>query len=48
MVKIYTKKGDDGTTGLWYGGRVPKTDVRTEAYGSIDEANSALGVARAL
>lgn len=48
MVKIYTKKGDDGTTGLWYGGRVPKTDPRTEAYGSIDEANSALGVARAL
>jgi cob(I)alamin adenosyltransferase len=48
VVKIYTKKGDDGTTGLWYGGRVPKTDARTEAYGSIDEANSALGVARAL
>ena len=48
MVKIYTKKGDDGTTGLWYGGRVPKTDVRTEAYGAIAEANSALGVARAL
>ena len=48
MVKIYTKKGDDGTTGLWYGGRVPKTDARAEAYGSIDEANSALGVARAL
>ena len=48
MVKIYTRKGDDGTTGLWYGGRVPKTDVRTEAYGSLDEANSALGVARSL
>ena len=48
MVKIYTRKGDDGTTGLWYGGRVAKTDARTEAYGSIDEANSALGVARAL
>jgi cob(I)alamin adenosyltransferase len=48
VVKIYTRKGDDGTTGLWYGGRVPKTDVRTEAYGSLDEANSALGVARAL
>jgi cob(I)alamin adenosyltransferase len=48
MVKIYTRKGDDGTTGLWYGGRVPKTDARTAAYGSIDEANSALGVARAL
>jgi cob(I)alamin adenosyltransferase len=48
MVKIYTRKGDDGTTSLWYGGRVAKTDVRTEAYGSVDEANSALGVARAL
>jgi cob(I)alamin adenosyltransferase len=48
MVKIYTRKGDDGTTSLWYGGRVPKTNARTEAYGSIDEANSALGVARAL
>jgi cob(I)alamin adenosyltransferase len=48
VVKIYTKKGDDGTTSLWYGGRVPKTNARTEAYGSIDEANSALGVARAL
>jgi cob(I)alamin adenosyltransferase len=48
VVKIYTRKGDDGTTSLWYGGRVAKTDVRTEAYGSIDEANSALGTARAL
>jgi cob(I)alamin adenosyltransferase len=48
MVKIYTRKGDDGTTGLWYGGRVSKTNPRTEAYGSIDEANSALGAARAL
>ena len=48
MVKIYTRKGDDGTTSLWYGGRVPKTNPRTEAYGSIDEANSALGTARAL
>jgi cob(I)alamin adenosyltransferase len=48
VVKIYTRKGDDGTTSLWYGGRVAKTDPRTEAYGSIDEANAALGVARAL
>jgi cob(I)alamin adenosyltransferase len=45
--KIYTKKGDDGTTSLWYGGRVPKSHRRTEAYGTIDEAVSALGVARA-
>jgi cob(I)alamin adenosyltransferase len=48
MARIYTKKGDDGTTSLWYGGRKPKTDARIEAYGSIDEAGSALGVARAL
>ena len=48
MVKIYTRKGDDGTTSLWYGGRVPKHDARTDAYGTIDEANSQLGVARAL
>lgn len=48
MVKIYTKKGDDGATSLWYGGRVAKDDPRTEAYGSVDEAVSALGVARAL
>src|SRR4051794_33924784 len=47
MVKIYTKKGDDGTTGLWYGGRVPKSDSRPEAYGSVDEAASALGLCRA-
>ena len=48
MAKIYTGKGDDGTTSLWYGGRVPKDDGRTDAYGSLDEANSALGVARSL
>ena len=48
MVKIYTRKGDDGSTSLWYGGRVQKDDPRTEAYGSVDEANSALGVARGL
>jgi cob(I)alamin adenosyltransferase len=47
VVKIYTRKGDDGTTGLWYGGRVPKSDPRPEAYGAVDEAASALGVARA-
>jgi cob(I)alamin adenosyltransferase len=48
VVKIYTRKGDDGTTSLWYGGRVPKHDGRTEAYGALDEACSELGVARAL
>lgn len=48
MAKIYTRKGDDGTTSLWYGGRVPKHHGRTEAYGALDEACSALGLARAL
>jgi cob(I)alamin adenosyltransferase len=44
---VATGRGDDGTTGLLYGGRVPKDDARTEAYGTIDEAVAALGVARA-
>jgi cob(I)alamin adenosyltransferase len=47
MPRIYTKTGDDGTTGLLYGGRVPKDDAATEAYGTTDEAVAALGVARA-
>ncbi len=47
-MRIYTRKGDDGTTGLWYGGRRPKSDIRIDAYGTIDEAGSALGVARSL
>lgn len=47
-VKIYTRKGDDGSTSLWYGSRVPKSSLRTTAYGTIDEACSALGLARAL
>ncbi len=47
MPKIYTKKGDDGTTGLLYGGRVAKDDLRTAVYGTLDETVSALGVARA-
>jgi cob(I)alamin adenosyltransferase len=46
VVKIYTRKGDDGSTGLWYGGRVPKSGGRPEAYGAVDEAASALGLAR--
>jgi cob(I)alamin adenosyltransferase len=45
-MKIYTRKGDDGTTGLWYGGRVQKSSPRPDAYGSVDEAASALGLAR--
>ena len=48
MPKIYTKRGDDGTTGLLYGGRVSKADPATEAYGTTDEAVAVLGLARAL
>jgi cob(I)alamin adenosyltransferase len=48
MPRIYTRTGDDGTTGLLYGGRVPKDDLVTEAYGTTDEAVAALGLARAL
>jgi cob(I)alamin adenosyltransferase len=44
---VATGKGDDGTTGLLYGGRIAKDDSRTEAYGTVDEAVAALGVARA-
>lgn len=44
---FYTRKGDDGTTGLLYGGRVPKADARPEAGGAVDEAQAAVGVARA-
>src|SRR5215468_12559189 len=40
--------GDDGTTGLLGGGRAPKDDARIEAYGTVDEASSALGLAKAL
>jgi cob(I)alamin adenosyltransferase len=47
-MKIYTRKGDDGTTGLWYGGRVSKSDGRPDAYGTLDEAASQLGLARAI
>ncbi len=47
MVKIYTKKGDQGQTGLLGGQRISKSDLRPEAYGTLDEACSILGVARA-
>jgi cob(I)alamin adenosyltransferase len=46
-VRIYTKTGDDGTTGLLGAGRVPKDDIRVDVYGTVDELNAALGVARA-
>jgi cob(I)alamin adenosyltransferase len=44
LSKIYTRTGDDGTTGLGDGTRVPKTHARIEACGAVDEANSAIGV----
>ena len=47
-MRIYTRKGDDGTTGLLYGGRVAKDSPRPEAYGQVDEAQAAIGLARAL
>jgi cob(I)alamin adenosyltransferase len=46
-MKIYTKTGDDGTTGLYGGARVKKASLRVEAYGTVDELNAVLGVARA-
>ncbi len=46
-MKIYTRRGDDGTTGLFRGGRVSKDDPGPEAYGAVDEAVAALGAARA-
>src|ERR687896_887823 len=46
-MKIYTKTGDAGTTGLFGGGRVGKDHPRVEAYGDVDELNAVLGMARA-
>jgi cob(I)alamin adenosyltransferase len=43
LSKIYTRTGDDGTTGLGDGRRVAKDDPRVEAYGTVDELNSAVG-----
>src|SRR5438067_11675752 len=47
-MKIYTKTGDQGDTGLFGGGRVPKNHPRVEAYGDVDELNAAIGMARAV
>ena len=44
--KIYTKKGDKGETSLIGGSRVPKSDLRIEAYGTLDELNSFIGLIR--
>jgi cob(I)alamin adenosyltransferase len=45
--KVYTKAGDDGTTGLFYGGRVAKDSPLPTAYGTVDEAQAIMGIARA-
>jgi cob(I)alamin adenosyltransferase len=47
-MRIYTKTGDKGDTGLFGGGRVPKNDPRVEAYGDVDELNAVLGTVRAV
>ena len=47
-MRIYTRRGDNGTTGIHGGTRVPKTDIRIEANGTLDELNSTLGIVRAL
>jgi cob(I)alamin adenosyltransferase len=47
VTRLWTGKGDDGTSGLYYGGREPKTSPRFEAVGAVDEAQAAIGVARA-
>ncbi|MGH7520382.1 MAG: cob(I)yrinic acid a,c-diamide adenosyltransferase [Gemmatimonadales bacterium] len=47
-MKIYTKTGDEGETGLFGGGRVPKDDPRVRAYGDVDELNAAIGLVAAL
>ncbi|MEO8575337.1 MAG: cob(I)yrinic acid a,c-diamide adenosyltransferase [Gemmatimonadales bacterium] len=47
-MKIYTKTGDEGLTGLFGGGRVSKDDPRVEAYGDVDELNASLGMVRAV
>ena len=46
-MRIYTRRGDDGSTGLFHGGRVAKDEIGPEAYGTVDETVSVLGVARA-
>jgi cob(I)alamin adenosyltransferase len=48
LTKIYTRTGDDGSTGLGDGARVPKESLRVEAYGTVDEANSCIGVVLAV
>ena len=47
-MKIYTRKGDDGTTGLFHGGRVRKDAPAPTAYGDVDEAQAVIGLARSM
>jgi len=47
-MRIYTRTGDEGTTGLFGGGRVPKDDPRVDAYGEVDELNAVVGLAVAI
>ncbi|MEO7713969.1 MAG: cob(I)yrinic acid a,c-diamide adenosyltransferase [Gemmatimonadaceae bacterium] len=47
-MKIYTKTGDEGSTGLFGGGRVAKDNIRVEAYGDVDELNAVIGMARSV
>lgn len=47
-MRIYTRTGDEGDTGLFGGGRVPKDDARVDAYGEVDELNAVVGFARAV
>jgi cob(I)alamin adenosyltransferase len=47
VTRIYTRTGDDGTTATFGGARVPKSHPRVEAYGTVDELNASLGLARA-
>ena len=47
ITKVYTKTGDEGDTGLGGGQRVPKDSLRIEAFGTVDELNSIIGIARA-
>ena len=48
MPRVYTRSGDDGDTGLLYGGRISKSDLLTEAYGTVDELVSMMGFARSI
>ena len=48
MPRVYTRSGDDGDTGLLYGGRISKSDLLTETYGTVDELVSTMGFARSI